>query len=138
LISVTVSFVAQANRAGAMALFLAAFPAPAERLPISRRRKELLGSDGDERAFAGAVAPALSPTIDLPAARSTRDEGFWSKSTKPLRFEWARELYRVRNQFAHGRLVARPRVDGSERGGSGLRVLEIGRRRLRMRLVIDS
>jgi len=36
LISVTVSFVAQANRAGAMALFLAAFPAPAERLPIQR------------------------------------------------------------------------------------------------------
>jgi hypothetical protein len=69
--------------------------------------QELLGSDGDERAFAGAVAPALSPTIDLPAARSTRDEGFWSESTKPLRFEWARELYRVRNQFAHGRLVAR-------------------------------
>jgi hypothetical protein len=69
--------------------------------------QELLGSDGDERAFAGAVAPALSPAIDLLAARSTRNEGFWSESTKPLRFEWARELYRVRNQFAHGRLVAR-------------------------------
>jgi hypothetical protein len=69
--------------------------------------QELLGSASDERAFAGAVALALRPAVELPAARSTRDTSFWSASAKSLRFEWARELYRVRNQFAHGRLLAR-------------------------------
>lgn len=69
--------------------------------------QELLGAGSDEKAFAQAIAPELLPLVELPAAGSTRDKGFWSSSSHPLRFEWARELYRVRNQYAHGRVDAR-------------------------------
>ena len=68
--------------------------------------QELLNCDSRDGAFAVAVSSELRPEADLYASRSRRNKGFWNPSTDTLRHEWARELYRVRNQYAHGRTTA--------------------------------
>jgi hypothetical protein len=68
--------------------------------------QELLCAGNREREFAQVITPELPPSSELLAAHSARDKGFWGNSSKPLRYEWARELYRMRNQYAHGQVVA--------------------------------
>lgn len=53
--------------------------------------------------FANLLVPSESKLVRDATRRSAR----WREEGRPLRFEWMREFYRIRGDFAHGRLESR-------------------------------
>jgi hypothetical protein len=56
--------------------------------------------------FSGVMQPFQS----VMAKNSTRGPSAWSNSGKALRHEWMKEFYRIRGDFAHGRLATQKPV----------------------------
>ena len=53
--------------------------------------------------FSDRVIPSSSLLVTYAKRRSTR----WEDSAVPLRYEWMKEFYRIRGDFAHGKLKSR-------------------------------
>lgn len=69
--------------------------------------ERLLNAQSDYEDVAAKFVASFSPYENLNVGTAKRKSVRWKKSSKPLRFEWMREFYRVRGDFAHGRLETR-------------------------------
>ncbi|KKM71061.1 hypothetical protein LCGC14_1434470 [marine sediment metagenome] len=67
--------------------------------------EHLLGAKSDAKDVAGRFTAAFQPVQDMLVSDATRRSPRSQDETKPLRFEWMREFYRIRGDFAHGKLV---------------------------------
>lgn len=66
--------------------------------------EHFLGAQSNAKDIARRFKNAIQPSEDLLARDADRRSDRWNDATQPLRFEWMREFYRVRGDFAHGKL----------------------------------
>ena len=64
--------------------------------------EHLLGAKPNAKDVAQRFSDAMEPAEDLPASSATRRSDRWQRVDRPLRYEWMREFYRIRGDFAHG------------------------------------
>lgn len=69
--------------------------------------EHLLGSESKADDVARRFAAATPDLRSSPAIQSPRKLDRWRDEGQPLRQEWMREFYRIRGDFAHGRLTTR-------------------------------
>src|SRR3989442_384090 len=72
--------------------------------------ERLLDAKADYDDVAGKFAKAVVPSKPLLAQDARRRIDRWKDPGVPVRFEWLREFYRVRGDFAHGRLATRQQL----------------------------
>lgn len=63
--------------------------------------EKLLGAESDYRDVADKFSKTIMPNNPLQACDANRR---LDKSKQPLRYEWMKEFYRIRGDFAHGKL----------------------------------
>ncbi len=68
--------------------------------------EHLLGARSDYNDVARLFEAAVVPVAVVEARTAARHSSRFSSDATSLRYEWMRELYRVRGDFAHGRLVS--------------------------------
>lgn len=68
--------------------------------------EHLLGARSDAKDVADKWSDIVVPGHDLLASKANRRSERWTDQTKPLRHEWMREFYRIRGDFAHGKLTS--------------------------------
>ena len=66
--------------------------------------EHLLGARSEAKDVASKFVDALTPTQPLLVKDAKRRSERWKEDGRPLRFQWMYEFYRVRGDFAHGRL----------------------------------
>lgn len=66
--------------------------------------EHLLGAKPDAKDVANRLSEIMVPREELPARDANRRSVRWPEDGRPLRYEWMREFYRIRGDFAHGRL----------------------------------
>lgn len=66
--------------------------------------EHILEAKSDYEDVAERFARALVPNVELLVQNSRRQSDRWKDKGKPLRYEWMKEFYRVRGDFAHGKL----------------------------------
>jgi hypothetical protein len=66
--------------------------------------EHLLGAKSDAKDVASKFAQVMVPEDSLLASGATRRLDNWGDNGQTLRYEWMREFYRVRGDFAHGKL----------------------------------
>lgn len=66
--------------------------------------ERLLDADSTAADVATKFSAVFCPASPLIVGSTTRKSSRWKGSAKPLSFEWMREFYSVRGDFAHGRL----------------------------------
>lgn len=66
--------------------------------------QHLLNATHKDKDVARRFCEAMVPSTSLANCTSRRGSGRWPSSQEPLRYEWMREFYQIRNHFAHGRL----------------------------------
>jgi hypothetical protein len=69
--------------------------------------EHLVGATSDAKDVADKLSKILTPKQSLLAYQTNRRSDRRTDHTKPLRYEWMREFYRVRGDFAHGKLTSR-------------------------------
>ncbi len=67
--------------------------------------EHILGAKSEAKDVAGKFAEALDPSGELLAKDAVRLSGQQKNGGKSLRYEWMREFYRIRGDFAHGKMV---------------------------------
>ena len=67
--------------------------------------EQLLGANSKAEDVAAKFAATVVPTRAPPIGAAQRQIGRRNDPATPVRFEWLREFYRIRGDFAHGRLV---------------------------------
>ncbi|GIW70824.1 MAG: hypothetical protein KatS3mg102_0366 [Planctomycetota bacterium] len=73
--------------------------------------EHILGAKPDAKDVAAKFAAVVVPTEPLLARDATRRSQRWQDTKQFLRYEWMREFYRIRGDFAHGKLnTAQPMV----------------------------
>jgi hypothetical protein len=68
--------------------------------------EHILGAKSEAKDVAGKFAEALVPSRELLAKDAVRLSGQQKNGGKSLRYEWMREFYRIRGDFAHGKMVS--------------------------------
>lgn len=78
--------------------------------------EQLLGAKSKAEDLARKFSENFIPIRPIKASESKRKPQGWQKHDRDLRFEWMREFYRVRGEFAHGKINAglQPRWSPSE------------------------
>lgn len=66
--------------------------------------EHILGAKPEARDVAEKFADVVVPADPLLARDATRRSDKWQDTGQSLRFEWMREFYRIRGDFAHGKL----------------------------------
>jgi hypothetical protein len=56
---------------------------------------------------AAKFAQAMVPKVSLLTSNANRRSNKWTDNRQSLRYEWMREFYRIRGDFAHGKLNTR-------------------------------
>lgn len=69
--------------------------------------ERLLNARSDAKDVAEKFASALAPSNPVLISHAKRQSSRWTELTRELRYEWIREFYAVRGDFAHGRLQSR-------------------------------
>jgi hypothetical protein len=69
--------------------------------------EHLLDAKSKAKDVACKFTVAFQPSQDVLAQDANRRSDRWKDLTKSLRFEWLQEFYRVRGDFAHGKLVTK-------------------------------
>lgn len=67
--------------------------------------EHLLRARSEAKDVASKFTNVISPTVSLTATKASRRSDGWSENEQPLRYEWMREFYRIRGDFAHGKLT---------------------------------
>jgi hypothetical protein len=67
--------------------------------------EQLLNADSKAEDVADKFAKALVPSRPLLASDAQRRLERWKDAGAPVRYEWLKEFYRVRGDFAHGKLT---------------------------------
>ncbi len=68
--------------------------------------ERVLGAKSNDKDIATKFTSAITPANGILAPTSRRKIERW-QTERPLRYEWMAEFYRVRNDFAHGKLSTR-------------------------------
>lgn len=66
--------------------------------------EHLLGAKSEAKDVASKFSETMIPSEPLLACNAMRRSGKWADKGKSLRYEWMREFYRIRGDFAHGKL----------------------------------
>jgi len=66
--------------------------------------EHVLGAKSDAKDVASKFVKRFVPTESVLASAATRRSERWGDNEQPLRYEWMREFYRIRGDFAHGKL----------------------------------
>lgn len=66
--------------------------------------EHILGAKGEAKDVAPKFAEAMTPSEPLLTRDASRRSKRWDDSGQALRYEWMREFYRIRGDFAHGKL----------------------------------
>ncbi len=74
---------------------------------LSSAFEHILEAKPDYSDVAQKFAEAVVPHPALLVRNAKRRSDRWSDPDKPLRYEWMKEFYRIRGDFAHGRLTTR-------------------------------
>jgi hypothetical protein len=69
--------------------------------------EHILGAKSDYLDVAQKFSDALVPYTQLFVRDAKRRSDRWTDADRPLRYEWMKEFYRIRGDFAHGRLKTR-------------------------------
>jgi hypothetical protein len=69
--------------------------------------EHLLSAKSEAKDVARKFTDLFSPTNPLLLSGAKRKSNKKWDTDKPLRFEWMREFYRIRGDFAHGKLITR-------------------------------
>lgn len=74
---------------------------------LSSAFEHILEAKSDYLDIAQKFTDLLVPNTQLFVRDTKRRTDRWSDPARPLRYEWMKEFYRIRGDFAHGRLKAR-------------------------------
>ncbi len=66
--------------------------------------EHLLGAKSEAKDVAGKFSEAMVPGESFLARNANRRSDRWTDDGESLRYEWMREFYRIRGDFAHGKL----------------------------------
>jgi len=66
--------------------------------------EHLLNAKSEAKDVAARFSERLVPSSPILAKDAKRRSDRWIESDQPLRYEWMREFYRIRGDFAHGNL----------------------------------
>ena len=66
--------------------------------------EQILNADSTAKDVAEQFTQAMLPSSPILAGTTKRRSEQWKDPEKPLRYEWMREFYRLRGDFAHGKL----------------------------------
>jgi hypothetical protein len=66
--------------------------------------QRLLKATHKDKDVARRFCDIVVPSTSLASSASQRRSTPWASSQEPLRYEWMREFYQIRNDFAHGKL----------------------------------
>lgn len=66
--------------------------------------EHILGAKPEAKDVAEKFSKVVIPTESLLVRNATRGSDRWQNKGHPLRYEWMREFYRIRGDFAHGNL----------------------------------
>lgn len=66
--------------------------------------EQILGARPDYKDVAQKFADAVVPSSPVLVCNAKHRPGRWPDADKPIRYEWMKEFYRIRGDFAHGRL----------------------------------
>lgn len=66
--------------------------------------EHLLEAKAEAKDVAIRFSESLVPQKELLAGNANRTSDRWAENGKSLRYEWMREFYRIRGDYAHGRL----------------------------------
>lgn len=66
--------------------------------------EHLLSARSDAKDVANKFSDIFVPTTPLEIGKAKRHSTKWQDSNRHLRYEWLKEFYRVRGDFAHGKL----------------------------------
>jgi hypothetical protein len=66
--------------------------------------EHLTRARSNAKDVARKFSDAVKPSSELLASQATRRSCVWTDAKASLRYEWMREFYRIRGDFAHGRL----------------------------------
>jgi len=72
--------------------------------------EHLLEAKANAKDIARRFSENITPRRDVLASAANRRSETWPADRKTLRYEWMREFYRIRGDFAHGRLNSRQSV----------------------------
>jgi len=72
--------------------------------------ERLLDAAPDYEDVAGKFVKSMTPSKPLLARDARRRIDRWKDPAAPVRLEWLKEFYRVRGDFAHGRLTTRQQM----------------------------
>ncbi len=64
--------------------------------------ERLLEARSDHKEVARVFSEALKPTKSISVGEATRTSNRFKDRSRPLRYEWMKEFYRIRGDFAHG------------------------------------
>lgn len=74
---------------------------------LSGAFEHILGARAEAKDVATEFVKAVTPGEPLLARNASRRSNQWQDNGQGLRYEWMREFYRIRGDFAHGRLNTR-------------------------------
>lgn len=66
--------------------------------------EHLLEAASDYKDVAKKFVDAFMPSTHIPVKAAKRKAQSWTDLNAPLRYEWMKEFYRIRGDFAHGKL----------------------------------
>lgn len=69
--------------------------------------ERILNAQPNAEDVAAKFEAALQPVTPLKVGSARRKSDRWKNMEAPLRYEWMKEFYRIRGDFAHGRLDTR-------------------------------
>lgn len=66
--------------------------------------QHILGAKSNAEDVAKKFAEAVVPSSPVLVGNAEHRSDRWTEADKPIRYEWMKEFYRIRGDFAHGRL----------------------------------
>lgn len=79
-------------------------PYQVEWVLLSSAFEHLLAAKSEAKDVASKFSENLVPKQELMAQNANRRSDRWTEDGRSLRYEWMREFYRIRGDFAHGKL----------------------------------
>lgn len=83
------------------------FPYQVEWHLLASAFERILGAKPKAKDVADKFVNVVCPQSSLAVDQATRWLSRWTDDNNPLRYEWMEEFYRIRGDFAHGRLSTR-------------------------------
>ncbi|MEW6263439.1 MAG: hypothetical protein AB1641_10215 [Thermodesulfobacteriota bacterium] len=73
---------------------------------LSSAIEHVLGAKPKSKDVAKEFVKVMVPNKPIPVNQSSRRSNQWTKEDQSLRYEWMKEFYSIRGDFAHGKLIS--------------------------------